>query len=186
MALPDSVRDTTPPAFEHLASLPTFSSDGVSVTVMAGSLAGHTSAAPTFSPLVGAEIRLSAGGRISLPLEPGFEHAVLAVDGDVSVDGVVVDRHRLAWLGAGRAALELAAAGDATVLLLGGAPFEEELVMWWNLIGRSHDEIVEQRDAWNGTGIDFVPPRYGHVADFPGPRLLAPPLPSTRLKPRGR
>ena len=45
-------------------------------------------------------------------------------------------------------------------MLLGGEPFEEEIVMWWNFIGRSHEEIVEQREAWNGDGIDG-PPRSG-------------------------
>ena len=71
-------------------------------------------------------------------------------------------------------------------MLLGGAPFEEEIVMWWNFIGRSHEEIVEQREAWNGDGLACVPERFGQVARFPGDRLLAPPMPNTRLKPRGR
>ena len=71
-------------------------------------------------------------------------------------------------------------------MLLGGEPFEEEIVMWWNFIGRSHEEIVEQREAWNGGGLAGVPERFGEVADFDGDRLLAPPMPNTRLKPRGR
>src|SRR3954451_6635947 len=71
-------------------------------------------------------------------------------------------------------------------MLLGGAPFEEEIVMWWNFIGRSHDEIVAQREAWNGDGLAFEPERFGGVRDFGGDRLLAPPMPTTRLKPRGR
>ena len=187
VVLPDAVRDTTRPDFVHLASLPAFTDGGASVTVMTGSLAGHASAAPTFSPLVGAEVRLAPGSRLELPLEVGFEHAVLAVDASVAVDGAVVGRHRLAYLGRGRERLVLAAGEEpTTVLLLGGEPFAEEIVMWWNFIGRSHDEIVEQRDAWNGSGVDFEPPRFGRVADFPGPRLLAPPLPSTRLRARGR
>ena len=41
----------------------------------------------------------------------------------------------------------------AIAVLLGGEPFEEEIVMWWNFIGRSHEEIVEQREAWNGAGL---------------------------------
>lgn len=186
VVLPDADRDTAPPAFAHLAELPTFEDGGATVTVMVGSLAGHTSEAPAFTPLVGAEVRLAAGASIDLPLDDGFEHAVLAVDGDVRVDGAVVDRHRLAFLGTGRSSLALAADQDTTVMLLGGEPFDEEIVMWWNFIGRSHAEIVEQRAAWNGTGVEHVPARFGAVADFPEPRLLAPPLPNTRLKARGR
>ena len=75
---------------------------------------------------------------------------------------------------------------DAPDLLHGGEPFEEEIVMWWNFIGRSHEEIVEQRAAWNGAGLHDEPERFGAVKDFDGDRLLAPPMPNTRLKPRGR
>jgi hypothetical protein len=96
----------------------------------------------------------------------------------------------MVYLGEGRHELTLTVPADApeeaTVLLLGGAPFEERIVMWWNFIGRSHDEIIEQREAWNGDGVDFVPTRYGRVAGFTGDRLLAPPMPNVRLKSRGR
>lgn len=186
VVLPDADRDTAPADFVHLAELPVFESGGATVTVMMGTVAGHTSVAPTFTPLVGAEVRLTAGASVELPLEAGFEHAVLAVDGDVEVDGTTVERHRLAHLGNGSQTLRLEARRETTVLLLGGEPFDEEIVMWWNFIGRSHEEIVEHREQWNGTGSEFVPERFGEVRDFPDPRLLAPPLPNTRLKARGR
>jgi quercetin 2,3-dioxygenase len=99
----------------------------------------------------------------------------------------------MSYLGGGRRELSLSGRsgapgdeGDAVVMLLGGEPFEEEIVMWWNFIGRSHEEIVEQRSDWNGTGLGFVPERFGVVADFDGDRLLAPPMPTTRLRPRAR
>jgi hypothetical protein len=94
----------------------------------------------------------------------------------------------MGYLGSGRRELTFRATGqEPTILmLLGGEPFEEEIVMWWNFIGRSHEDIVEQREAWNGSGIDFEPPRFGVVRDFAGDRLLAPPMPNTRLKARGR
>ena len=40
--------------------------------------------------------------------------------------------------------------------------------MWWNFIGRSHEEVVEQREAWNGAGVDDRPERFGTVEDFDG------------------
>ena len=85
-----------------------------------------------------------------------------------------------------RSQLTIEAPEGGIAILLGGTPFEEEIVMWWNFIGRSHEEIVEQRDAWNGAGVDWVPQRFGQVGDFQGDRLLAPPMPNTRLKARGR
>jgi quercetin 2,3-dioxygenase len=114
---------------------------------------------------------------------------VLVVAGSARVDGVEIERNAMSYLGQGRPHLTFAsvAPGEETVLmLLGGVPFAEEIVMWWNFIGRSHDEIVAQREAWNGDGLAFQPERFGVVRDFDGDRLLAPPMPTTRLKPRGR
>jgi hypothetical protein len=69
------------------------------------------------------------------------------------------------------------------VLLLGGLPFEEEIVMWWNFIARTHEEIEQARQQWNAGGD----PRFGEVLHYPGPeRLAAPELPNLRLRPRGR
>ena len=96
----------------------------------------------------------------------------------------------MAYLGCGRHELSLTApegvGEDTVVMLLGGEPFEEDIVMWWNFIARSHEEIVAQRDDWNGQGISWVPPRFGEVEGFAGDRLLAPPMPNIRLRPRGR
>jgi redox-sensitive bicupin YhaK (pirin superfamily) len=191
VALPDADRDRVPPAFDHVASLPRFSVGDASVTVMVGSLAGHASPAPAYSPLVGAELRLPGGAEAQVPLEPGFEHAVLAVDGPLRLgergdEGLTVSRHQMVHLGTGRSSLRLSAPDDGgRALLLGGAPFEERLVMWWNFIARSHEEIVEQREAWNGSGVDFIPERFGRVDHLDdSPRLLAPPLPTVRLRPR--
>jgi quercetin 2,3-dioxygenase len=180
VCLPDGVRDSTPPAFTHLADLPTYTEGGVTLRVFTGALAGETSPAPTFSPLVGAEFTMRPGETAMLPLERG---AAKVGEADVA-------RNSMVYLGRGRQDLTLVAHEDATentiVMLLGGEPFEEQIVMWWNFIGRSHDEIVAQREEWNGEGVSWVPPRYGEVAGFDGPRMLAPPLPNVRLRARGR
>ncbi len=190
VCLPDEVRETTPPAFDHLAELPTHEEGGVSVKVLVGSLAGEESPAPAFSPLVGAEIRLAPGARAEIAVERDFEYGVLTAEGTGLVDGVAVEQNRMTYLGTGRRGLPLAAPadqdGETVLLLVGGEPFAEEIVMWWNFIGRSHDEVVAQREDWNGEGITWVPPRYGEVTGFDGDRLLAPPMPNVRLRARGR
>src|SRR4051812_9389808 len=163
VALPDAHRDTAPPAFTHLASLPTHAEDGVTVTVMTGELAGQRSEAPTFSPLVGAELRFEPGARQQLDVHPDWEYAVLAVDQPLQVGETSVDVHRLAYLGVGHEPLELDAPDGGIALLLGGEPFGERLLMWWNFVARSHEDIVEQRADWNAHGIDDVPDRFGHV-----------------------
>ena len=69
----------------------------------------------------------------------------------------------------------------ARLLLLGGTPFEEPLVMWWNFVGRSHEEIAAAREDWMAGDR-----RFGVVADDSAPPLPAPALPTTRLKARDR
>ena len=186
--LPDGDRDSAPAAFAHLPELPGFTEGPASVKVFMGSLGQATSPAPTYSPLVGAELTLAPGASLTVPLDAEFEYGVLTVSGSMMVAGVEIPRNQMSYLGLGRRDLTFAAAeGETTVaLLLGGAPFEEQIVMWWNFVARDHEEIVAMREDWNGDGLDFAPPRFGVVADFAGDRLLAPPLPNTRLKPRGR
>jgi redox-sensitive bicupin YhaK (pirin superfamily) len=150
--------------------------------VFLGALAGQRSPVPTYSPLVGAEVVLAAHARLSLPVEPGYEHGVLVDAGPVSMSDTRLQRAELGYLPPGAATVELAnLTGDpARILLLGGAPFEEDIIMWWNFVGRTSEEITQAREDWkNGA-------RFGEVHGYDGARLPAPTLPPTPLKPRGR
>jgi redox-sensitive bicupin YhaK (pirin superfamily) len=193
VALPESRRHGAP-AFERHEKLPTLELAGpgepaATATVVLGELAGVASPATVHTPIVGAEIALAAGARIDVPLHPEWEYAVVGVDGAVAVttgipssDPIVeVDRHHLLYLGRGRDRVEIAAAGSATVFVLGGEPFEDEIVMWWNFVGRSHEEIVDAREAWEAGA-----PRFGRVVDHGDERVPAPPLPGVRLTRRRR
>jgi redox-sensitive bicupin YhaK (pirin superfamily) len=187
VALPDSVRTTVTPAFNAYAELPTLVLDGAEATVMVGTVGGVTSPAPAYTPLVGADLRIEAGRTVTLPLTPGFEYAVLVVDGSLSVGELSPGFGEMAYLGSGRESVELSAAADgARCLLLGGEPFEEELVMWWNFIGRSHDEVVAARNDWMASIESGGTNRFPPVAGYEGAPLPAPALPGTRLKPRPR
>jgi redox-sensitive bicupin YhaK (pirin superfamily) len=175
VALPEGAR-AVEPAFEHHEELPTIADGAATVRVLTGELAGVASPARAYSPLVGAEVSLV--GEATLPLNPDFEYAVLPLTGPVEVDGAALERGPLLYLGRGRDDLRLA--GNASLLLLGGEPFTERIVMWWNFIGRSHDEIVADREDWMA-GRRFRP-----VVGYDGDPLPAPPLPTTPLLPRGR
>ncbi|GGM44398.1 pirin family protein [Dactylosporangium sucinum] len=180
IALPDGARHGGP-AFQHLADLPTATANGVRITVAVGELAGLTSPAVVHSPLVGADLHLAAGAATTLAVNPGFEHAVVVTEGTASIEGVDVSPGSLLYLGADRDTLHLTATAEARLFLLGGEPFEEELVMWWNFVARSHEEIVEARTAW-------MAPDASRFAPVPGGEdpLPAPGLPTTRLLPRPR
>jgi hypothetical protein len=59
-------------------------------------------------------------------------------------------------------------------LLIGGAPFGESVLMWWNFVVRDRDEIVAAREDWEAGR------RFGPVPAYRGERTPAPPF-STRL-----
>jgi redox-sensitive bicupin YhaK (pirin superfamily) len=168
VAQPSSTRDG-PAAFEHHAELPTVGLAGGRATVLVGELAGTGAASPARrdTPLVGAELVLAAGGAV--PLDPGFEHALVVLEGALAVEGAAVAPGTLAYLGRGRDGVVLAPAGDgARALLLGGTPFGEDIVMGWNFVARSRDEIDRAAADWNA-GSD----RFGDVASGL-PRIPAP------------
>ncbi|MCF6525749.1 pirin family protein [Streptomyces sp. JJ36] len=180
VALPDGDRHG-PPSFEHHAELPVVAgSGGLAATVILGELDGAASPGRTHSPLTGADLTLAEGTGARLPVEPDFEYAVLTMSGRCEVDGVRLDPGSMLYLGCGRRELPMRAESDSTLLLLGGEPFAEKLVMWWNFIGRSHEEIARARADWAAGS------RFGAVRGYEGPRLPAPDLPPVPLKPRGR
>jgi len=168
---------------------------GWTARVFLGSLLGDTSPVPTYTPLLGAELLLEAGADLVLDVAPGFEHGVLVDTGSVEVSGRGVGRDELAYVPPGTDRLELRA-GDAPVrlLLLGGEPFGEAIVMWWNFVGRTHEEIVAFRDEWQAQitvdgavvadGQDLAEGRFGIVVGDHLAPIPAPALPNARLKER--
>jgi redox-sensitive bicupin YhaK (pirin superfamily) len=184
LALPDMSRDA-PRDFEHYAP-PLIDLGGATARIFLGTLAGQTSPVATFSPLLGAEITTEPRVRVELAIAPDFEHGVLVDTATIDMCGTELARGELGYVGTGASKLTLTNPTDAPAraLLLGGAPFGEEIVMWWNFVGRSHDEIVALREAWQNESD-----RFGRVEGYHGNegklfRLPAPPLPTTPILPR--
>ncbi|MDD7934914.1 pirin family protein [Actinomycetospora straminea] len=194
VALPDHARDV-PRDFVHVVPEPV-ALDGATARVFLGTLAGATSPVPTATPLLGAELLLERGAHLALPVDPAFEHGVLVDRGRVALQGQTLERGELGVLPPGRTTVELTAddpdtdpdTDPARLVLLGGPPFGEEIVMWWNFVARSHEEIVAFRAAWEA-GDE----RFGEVAGYVGrdgrtgdaARLPAPALPHATIRPRG-
>ncbi|MGW1215055.1 pirin family protein [Streptomyces sp. NPDC002499] len=179
VALPDGHRHTDP-RFEHHAELPVVTAPGLKATLILGDLDGATSPGTTYTPIVGADLTLAGGADVRVPLERDFEYAVLAMSGETRVDGVPLLPGSMLYLGCGRDELPVRAESDAGLMLLGGEPFEEELIMFWNWIGRTQQEIEQARTDWM-TGT-----RFGEVKGYDGDPIPAPELPPVALKPRGR
>jgi redox-sensitive bicupin YhaK (pirin superfamily) len=181
VALPGSARDTGRD-FAHYAPQP-HPVAGATLRVFLGELAGDRSPVHTFTPLLGAQIDLDPDARLTLEVDPAFEHGVLLDQGSVEVGGTALAVADLAFQAAGGDCLEVVNHGQnpARVLLLGGPPFPEQLVMWWNFVGRSHQDIAAYRQLWQD-GDD----RFGAVQGYTGAvaRLPAPPLPNATLRPR--
>ena len=179
LALPEAARHGAP-RFEHHPAVPTWRADGIAARVVVGSLGDVRSPALVHTPLVGAEVTLTAGVTARLPLDPAFEYAVLALSGAADVNGVPIVPGALLYLGRGRVDLGLRSDAGARLFLLGGEPFDEPLVMWWNFVGRSHEEIRAAREDWMSGD------RFGTVTGYAGDPLPAPAMPTTRLKARDR
>ncbi len=203
-ALPEATRHT-PPGFAHHVPEPVRVGDG-QVRVFLGSLAGDTSPVDTRTgPMLGAEVLLPSGGTLLLDaatgLDPAFEHAVLVDTGEATLvepgqDPVLVPRDHLVHVPAGRDRLELRAGDqDVRLVLLGGEPFGEQIVMWWNFVGRSHEEVAAYRARYQAElGFEerpeWLPPVdgdgwFGPFPDGTPDPLPAPALPHTRIRPRG-
>lgn len=179
IALPESAIDTAP-AFEHVRDLPTVELGHASVKVFAGSMLGQTAPTTIFSPLVGAEVRVPAGTSLRLPVDANFEHGVMIAQGSATVNGVFVKQELTEYLEPGASEILITAEGqDLIAVLLGGQPFAEPIVMWWNFIARSHEQIVEQREQWNNRD-----PRFGEFEDHIGGWIPAPELPNVILRAR--
>ena len=188
VALPDQDRRVEP-FFEHHYS-PRGTIGPAQCTVFVGTLtADHgdvTSPATTFTDLVGAEIVIPALSEITIPTREDFEYGVLVDSGEVTIISEKAEKHQLIYIEPGHKEIIISTLeAPARLIFLGGVPFEEELVMWWNFIGRSHDEIVAFRQQWQHDVIDGKDPTgvFGSV-NFDAPPIPAPEMPQVTLRPR--
>ena len=179
VALPDAHRDAGRD-FQHHAPRPV-RIDGAELRVFLGSLEGEASPVRTFTPLLGAQIDVDPHTTVTLSVDPGFEHGLLVDAGDVRLDGTAVPPAELGYVAPGADILTVTNRSDAPArtILLGGPPFEEEIVMWWNFVVRDHEEILRARQDWEAASD-----RFGSVEGYHGHRLPAPPVPDVIITPR--
>jgi len=176
IALPDGERHRAP-AFRNYPHLPSSSSGGFSVRVLAAAPSVTPRAAEVYSPLVGLDLAASGPARISVPLTASFEHAALVLSGAASIEDEALTPGTLLYLGSARERLALTCEAAVRIILVGGAPF-----------GETHPVVVElrctprARDGAGGAGLEYrAAIRRGPRS--PSPRLTAPEATGLHLRP---
>jgi quercetin 2,3-dioxygenase len=169
VALPDSDRHGAA-LFQHVERVPVDEPRGGIVQVFAGRVGALASPATHHSGIVGADVRIHREAALELPLERAYEYAALVLHGACSLEGQPLQERVLYYLGANRSAVSFASRSGSRLLLIGGPPFPERILMWWNFVARTPQEIADARTDWEERR------RFGEVTGYSGPRLAAPSL----------
>ena len=172
LALPDG-NEEIDPAFEHVAAadLPQISDNGITATIIMGSLWGRTAPTTQHAETIYADIVMRAGTTIPIDAEAD-ERAVLVAMGQASLDGEALQTHSLYVLEPGMPMM-LRANTDCRVMLLGGEAFKTQRHVWWNFVSSSRDRINQAKDDWKADRFPKVP---GDDAEF----IPIPDVPLTR------
>jgi len=170
IALPDSKRHIEPD-FKHYPEVPVLTHQHVSIQVMAGEFLNVTAPTAVYSPLTGLELKSLKNAVTTLPLNPRFEYGILPLTAEIKVEKEVINTDSLLYLGCGHSELSLQIPEGERVLIIGGEPFNEEILIWWNFVARTKEEIRAATEAWNNHS------HFGEVVGYPGERYCAPPMP---------
>jgi redox-sensitive bicupin YhaK (pirin superfamily) len=166
-------------AFEHHADLPRVELRSGEAVLLVGALGDVRSPARADTPLLGVD--LAFDGAIEVPLVRAHEHGLVVLDGAVTIGDTTVGPDELVYLGEARDELRLRASGPTRVLLLGGEPFEE-ILMWWNFVARTREEMEVAYRDWQAHAARFGTVRSDLARiDAPRPQWLPePPTDPTR------
>lgn len=171
IALPPEAQDI-PPDFAHYPDLPQWQEGSVCLTLLAGIYENKHAPTRLHSPLVGLNIASDEAGVAKLTLEADFEYGLLPLVGKASIEGENFQTNEFAYLGHGRRELHVTLSAGSKALLLGGKPFEQPVLMWWNFVGYTKTAIAEAQRQWEQGDS-----RFGPVGDGQALRLMPPPLP---------
>ena len=150
--------------------MPRLEPAGGIVQIFSGALAGAASPAEHFSDLIGADLQIHPRHELTFPLELAHEHALLVLSGECTLEGQHLEECVLYYLGTRRSEMCLRSSGGARLLLIGGVPFPETILMWWNFVARTPEEIRDARNDWEAHRT------FGDVPAYKGARIPAPAL----------
>jgi redox-sensitive bicupin YhaK (pirin superfamily) len=165
VALPRD-REEDEPSFYHAPAelLPRITEKGFEVRVLVGTAYGHTSPVKTASETLFVAMRLAAEAEVELPcLAP--ELAIVAVGGDILIDGERAERGTLAVLQSGRT-VTLRAIDGGDIVVIGGAALDGPRFLWWNFVSSRKERIRMAAEDWANHRMRGVP---GETDEIPLP-----------------
>jgi redox-sensitive bicupin YhaK (pirin superfamily) len=144
-------------AFEHHSELPRLDlGNGSTATILVGEVGNARSNARRDTDHVGVDLELHS--HVDLPAQRSFEYGIVPLDGTVEVEGRVAEPGDLVYLGPDRDEIRLRTQKVARALLVGGVPFEEPILMWWNYVARTRQEISAAHQEWTTRSERFTVP----------------------------
>ena len=174
VALPRA-REECDPGFQHFGSgeLPVEEAEGITARIIAGSLFGRTSPAPTASDMFYVDMQLQAHARSQVPAEYS-ERAIYIAEGtlDLGRDGVF-PAGQLVVLKPGHAMAIQAGPSGARVMLLGGEPMDGTRYLTWNFVSSSAERLEQAKEDWRAQRFPPVP---GETEFIPLPDTLGKPV----------
>jgi len=115
--------------------------------LIAGQYADAVGPAQTHTPVSVYDLRLNAGGEVSLDIPVGWTSVVLVLNGAVTVNGdSLVTEAQLALLSRENSGVTLAAQEKSTVLVLAGEPIHDPIVGHGPFVMNSKQEIMQAFD----------------------------------------
>lgn len=171
IALPARVAGMAP-RFDHYPDLPRWSEGGAEAVLLAGAFMGQQSPVLVHTPLVGVDWHAPRDAALTLALDPGFEYGLVPLTGPATAQGQALAADELLYLPPGAGTLRLELPAGTRALLIGGAPFGEDITIWWNFVGHGKPYIAQAQRDWQAHSE-----RFGEVHGFDGPRIEAPPVP---------
>lgn len=171
IALPARVAGMAP-RFDHYPDLPRWNEGGAEAVLLAGAFMGRQSPVLVHTPLVGVDWHAPRDAALTLALDPAFEYGLVPLTGHATVQGQALAADELLYLPPGAGTLRLELPAGTRALLIGGAPFGEDITIWWNFVGHGKPYIAQAQRDWQAHSE-----RFGEVRGFDGPRIEAPPVP---------
>ncbi len=167
IALPDAVRHMEP-NFIHHENIPAIKLDDLHINLLAGEFLNSVSSVKVYSPLIGLELNATNDTTCFLPLNPKFEHGILPLIGNIEIANEIVDIDTLLYLPCGQSKISVRLQKGSRALIIGGEPFNEDILIWWNFVARTKEEMIKATTAWNNHTA------FGEVEGYQGERLTPP------------